>query len=214
MIGQLSGGSLGRLYSASYAMNGKMNGAGKKHSVQEALQSNNSDTDKHIELYPDCLVSTGFPSSGETIHMKYDPSSTDADPVIYAWGKNADGSTYEQKIHINQIDPRNATAIEITALHAHQGTCTFDSEFAVATAASAFGIHEKMDYKQFLDDFMDMRQKAMGAAGSTGSPEKMDYKELIDDYMNTLAKAMQKSGLERFDTDRYLFEHLHGKKTV
>ncbi len=186
MIGQLSGGSLGRIYSTKYAMSSKMNRTAKTHSVQEALQFNRPETCKHIQLYPDCLVSMGLFGSGEEVHMKYDASSTDADPVIYAWGKNADGSEYEQKIHVNQIDPQNATALEMIALNAHQGKPTFgDEDNAITTAAAAFGIHEKMDYKQFIEDYIDM-----------------------------LLKAMQKSGLERFDSERYLFEHQHHAKAI
>ena len=183
MIGQLSGGSLGRIYSTRYSANSKVNGTGKTHSVQEALKSKASLNGKHVQLYPDCLVSMGF-GDGEEIHMKYDTSSTDADPVIYAWGKNADGSEYQQKIHVNQINPKNATAIEMIALHAHQGKSTFDDEGrAITDAAAAFGTHEKMDYAQFIEDYIDM-----------------------------LLKAKQKSSLERMGTERYLFEHQHSTK--
>ena len=96
-----------------------------------------------------------------------------------------DGSEYQQKIHVNQINPENATALEMIALHAHQGKPAFDDEGrAIIDAAAAFGVHEKMDYAQFIEDYMDM-----------------------------LLKAMQQSGLERLDTERYLFEHQHSTKS-
>lgn len=184
MIGQLSGGSLGRIYSTRYSSNSNVNGTGKTHSVQEALKSGGCLNGKHIQLYPDCLVSMGL-GDGIEVHMKYDASSTDTAPVIYAWGKNADGSEYQQKIHVNQINPENATALEMIALHAHQGKSVFDDEGnAITTAAAAFGAHEKIDYAQFIEDYMDM-----------------------------LLKAMQQSGLERLDTERYLFEHQHSTKS-
>lgn len=209
MIGQLSGGSLGRIYSTKYSASSKVNGTGKTHSVQEALKSGGSLNGKHIQLYQDCLVSMGI-GDGEEIHMKYDASSTDANPVIYAWGKNADGSEYQQKIHVNQIDPRNATAVEMIALNAHQGKPPFsDEDIAITTAASAFGIHEKINYTQFIEDFLDMRLKASQSV--SGHP---DINRFIEDYKDMSRKAMQKSVLELLDTERYLFEHQHSAKAV
>ena len=204
MIGQLSGGSLGRIYSTRYSTSSKANGTGKTHSVQEALKSKACLIDKEIQLYPDCFFSIGL-GDGAGIHMNYDASSTDADPVLYVWGKKADGSEYQQKIHVNQINPKNATAIEMFALHAHQGTPVFsDEDRAITDAALAFGVDEKMDYAQFIEDYKDMSQKARQSVSG-----HLDIDRFIQDYKDMSQKAMQKSVLELLDTERYLFEHQH-----
>ena len=73
----------------------------------------------HGTLKMGYLHSEFSPVSGQELHMKYDESSTDDDPVMYVEGKDIQGKNFTQKIHLNHVNAENATPAEITALRVH-----------------------------------------------------------------------------------------------
>ncbi len=58
-------------------------------------------------------------ATGLSYHIKYAESSTQENPVVVAIGTDENGMPFEKTIHINDIDPHNATVIELKALEAH-----------------------------------------------------------------------------------------------
>lgn len=62
---------------------------------------------------------TGSSSNGLSFALKYDENSTKENPIINAYGLDENGNSFEQSFNINDIDPKNATILELRALEAH-----------------------------------------------------------------------------------------------
>ena len=58
-------------------------------------------------------------STGLSYCLKYADDSTDENPVVLAKGVDENGKEFEQRIYINDVDPSNATVVEMRALEAH-----------------------------------------------------------------------------------------------
>ena len=90
-----------------------------KSMIPEIVESTLNSSDLKHTLCMGCLFT--FSSPGGDASGKYDESSTDEDPVILVWGQDSKGNKFEKKIHVNDIDPKNASTVEIEALNAHLG---------------------------------------------------------------------------------------------
>lgn len=56
---------------------------------------------------------------GQSVYVEYAEGSTDEDPIVRISGNSLSGK-YEKTVHINEIDPKNATYGELCALISHQ----------------------------------------------------------------------------------------------
>jgi len=61
----------------------------------------------------------GATVGGISLELSYSENSTDENPTMTARGWDENDDEFEQTININDIDPRNATIVEIKALQAH-----------------------------------------------------------------------------------------------
>lgn len=129
---------------------------------------------------------SGFsPVSGQELHMKYDPSSTEEDPVMYVEGKDIHGKSFTTKIHLNDVDVSHATPAELTALRVHlaqQGDRQVKASSGIPLMAlsSHQDVATPMDLKQYYEDW------ALGLAN---------------------AGYRQNAGIYRSELERYLFYH-------
>lgn len=145
-------------------------------------------TNGRVNIYGGCLFSGG--GYGQEIHIKYDGSSTEDNPVIKAWGIDSKGNDYEKLIYVNEIDPRNATPVEMKALEEHlrrQGDTLIESceGWRMGTIIRSLGkydVNERTDFVQYI--------KQYGAAS---------------DNQKELEKA-------RLSADRYLFYYMQNEK--
>jgi len=99
----------------------------------------------------------------QELHLDYDVSSAPEDPVVRAWGIDSKGKEFELLIHVNGVDPRNASPAEMRALEAHlkkQGDSVIASsgmrEWRVGEAMWGFDVNEKLDFIQFLNEGAQM----------------------------------------------------------
>ena len=92
--------------------------------------------------------------------MKYDESSTEEDPVIRAWGIDSKGNEYERLIHVNEVDPQNATPVEMKALEEHL-FATKDEVItspgsrgigSILSSLSGFDVNEKLNFVQYMNE--------------------------------------------------------------
>ncbi len=67
---------------------------------------------------PNCVYSGGD-GLGQTAYAEYTDASTESDPIVRITGHSLSGD-YDETIHINDIDPENATYPELCALLGHQ----------------------------------------------------------------------------------------------
>lgn len=138
--------------------------AGSSRFIDQAIQSDNNLNGKHVTLNMGCLVSMAA-GNGQELHMQYDESSTEENPVIRAWGKDSQGKAFEQKIYVNDIDPGNASPAEMKALQAHlsaQGNRAVSGHSSIPLDASmsGFDVNQKMDFTQYFEEWIGMQEIA------------------------------------------------------
>lgn len=121
----------------------------------------NRHSDRVVHVMKDALF-TIWIGNGQELHMDYDESSTEENPVMKAWGIDSKGMSYEKLIYINEVNPRNASTAEMKALEIHlkqQGdsmlTAPRPTMFGVDFAMQGFDVNEKLDFVQFLNELAD-----------------------------------------------------------
>ncbi|EOS68858.1 hypothetical protein C818_02733 [Lachnospiraceae bacterium MD308] len=128
--------------------------------INRSVYSNNTPVRRILHVYGGCLFSGGNGRSGQEIHMKYDESSTEEDPVIRAWGIDSKGNEYERLIHVNEVDPQNATPVEMKALEEHL-FATKDEVItspgsrgigSILSSLSGFDVNEKLNFVQYMNE--------------------------------------------------------------
>ena len=128
--------------------------------IPEIVESTLNSSDLKHTLCMGCLFT--FSSPGGDASGKYDESSTDEDPVILVWGQDSKGNKFEKKIHVNDIDPKNASTVEIEALNAHLGEQgkSLGAGAALAMICGGKDITEKLDFTQYFSDYNEMLESA------------------------------------------------------
>lgn len=128
----------------------------KERCLVSELAYYKSDREKH--LYKDALY-TICKENGQELHMNYDESSTEENPVMKVWGVDSRGKEFEELVYVNEVDPHEATTAEIKALQIHlrqqgeriPGTPpirTLGPEYALM----GYDVHEKLDFVQFMEE--------------------------------------------------------------
>lgn len=72
-----------------------------------------------VYLKTDDMIFSGGYGSGLSFYIEYAKESTQDNPVVIAKGVDENGKDFEQKITIKNINPSNATVVEMQALEAH-----------------------------------------------------------------------------------------------
>jgi len=74
-----------------------------------------------VYMKTDDMLYSGGNGTGLSFYIKYAEGSTEDDPTVIAKGVDENGNEFEQTIHINKINPRNASLVEMTALESYMG---------------------------------------------------------------------------------------------
>lgn len=158
-------------------------------------------SDRPVHVYPDALYTTGGGANKQELHLNYDASSTEDNPVIKAWGIDSNGNDYEELIYVNEVNPRNATVAEMKALEAHlkeKGDSVLTARIPrmgggnfIGEALGGFDVHEKIDFIQLFNEVADKAMELDEAAGTRLDADRFLYlwmskeKELLEEVMNT-----------------------------
>ena len=157
-------------------------------------QSASFDMSKPITVYmldEQCIYSsTG--QNGQSVHVMYEENSTAEDPIVRIFGNSLSGE-YEKIVHINDIDPTNASYSELCALLAHKArTGEYTPEKGTLLSPLPIGIDrgdysQKLNYVQMVNDYVSSNQQH-GHLWLASSGE-----DLLDFYNQHLAEQSQKS---------------------
>ena len=79
------------------------------------------------------------------VYIKYAEESTDDNPVVIAKGIDENGKEFEEKININDIDLRNASYVEMSALEAYYDVDRGNSLSSFPQETGHMGLNERCD---------------------------------------------------------------------
>ena len=148
---------------AETSFSDQLKGAAKEHTVY---------------MKTDDTLYSGGNGTGLSYYLKYADSSTAEDPTVIAKGRDEQGNEFEQTIHINDIDPRNATIIEMHALEEYTGAEKRYGFTSLPLSAGNMGLNERRNFINMFEDSINelTMLKAKKAAAY--------YKQSIQAYMN------------------------------
>ena len=92
------------------------------------------------------LLYSGGNGAGLSYSIKYADSSTKEDPTVIAKGIDEQGKEFEQIIHINDIDPRNATIVEMHALEEYTGAEKRYGFTSLPLSSGNMGLYERRNF--------------------------------------------------------------------
>ena len=108
-----------------------------------------------VYMKTDDMLYSGGNGTGLSFYIKYAEGSTEDDPTVIAKGIDENGDEFEKTIHINKVNPKSATVVEMRALEAHMGVKKLGGFTSLPLETGAMGLNDRMD-------FMDMFQKQIG----------------------------------------------------
>lgn len=130
----------------------QQNTAGKNFAEQVSNVASAKPHTTTIYMKTDDMLYSGGNGTGLSFYIKYAEGSTEDDPTVIAKGVDENGDEFEQTIHINKVNPKSATVVEMRALEAHMGVKKLGGFTSLPLETGAMGLNDRMD-------FMDMFQK-------------------------------------------------------
>lgn len=110
---------------------------------------------------------------GGEVHVKYDESTTDENPIVIAWGKDSKGNPYKEKIYLKDVNSNNASPAEMIALNAHLAKTGGRTEANNAGPGALWGplgcgcdVNTRINYTQFYEDYIAMQKLGNNKSGA------------------------------------------------
>lgn len=121
-----------------------------------------------IYMKTEDMLYSGANGTGLSYYIKYAEGSTEEDPTVIAKGVDENGDEFEWTIHINKINPKCATVVEMRALEAHLGVDKNGGLSSLPPETGEMGLHDRAD-------FMDMFQKQISDMRLLGQQKLAAY---------------------------------------
>ena len=141
-------------HQTGYTNNKTTKAAGTSFSNQLNSVAGNSGKGHIVYMKTDDMLYSGGNGTGLSFYLKYAEDSTEEDPTIVAKGIDEHGNEFEQTIHVNDINPRNATIVEMRALEAYTGVEKRYGFTSLPLSSGNMGLNERRN-------FMDMFEKSI-----------------------------------------------------
>ena len=143
------------------AKKAQQNTAGK--SFAESV-NNVASTPKVYNIFTDeDMIWTGGNGTGLSYYLKYAENSTEDDPIVIAKGVDENGEEFEKTIHINEVNPKSATVVEMRALEAHTGVKKLGGFTSLPLETGNMGLNDRRDFmdmfKNVISDMKLLSQK-------------------------------------------------------
>jgi hypothetical protein len=143
----------------------------------------NGGVEKEIRLHmpdEDTLVSGGH-GNGLSYHIKYAANSSKDNPIAIVNGIDENGNEFERTIYLNEVNPYNATVMEIKALEAHvtgrRGGIGITSA-GIVQATMGMGVNDRNNFVDALENF------ANGQIQVGEAEEARRYFELMQSFFD------------------------------
>lgn len=110
-----------------------------------------------VYMKTDDMLYSGGNGTGLSFYIKYAENSTEDDPTVVAKGVDENGKEFEQTIHINKINPRAATIVEMRALEAYTGVEKQYGFTSLPLETGSMGLRDRRDFmNMFKKTISDM----------------------------------------------------------
>jgi len=126
---------------------GQQKGNNRKAPVSAEKTFYTAETPKVYQIFTtDNMLWTGGNGTGLSYCLKYADDSTDENPVVLAKGVDENGKEFEQRIYINDVNPSNATVVEMRALEAHYKVEKQGGFTSLPLEAGNMGLNDRRDF--------------------------------------------------------------------
>ena len=135
-----------------------------------------------VYLKTDDMLFSGGNGTGLSFYIKYAEESTEDNPVVIAKGVDENGKEFEEKININDINLRNASYVEMSALEAYYNV---DKGNSLSSFPQETGCMELNDRCDLISSF----EKVMQDMNKLGRYDlQMFYMRNMNTYLNASSK--------------------------
>lgn len=158
-----------------------------REELQKAIAGPPKSPRTEFRLPRDPGLGAGGNGLGYSYAAKYAEGSTDEDPIVTVDWTDPDGNEFTENIHVNDVDPSNATFIEMAALGGHLGVP------GLGPLAGTSGSHPYDQRMNFISDFeksINMANRLGNLAGSQEDSLKLyRYLDFVEKVKETRAKS-------------------------
>ena len=135
-----------------------------------------------VYLKTDDMLFSGGNGTGLSFYIKYAEESTEDNPVVIAKGVDENGKEFEENININDINLRNASYVEMSALEAYYNV---DKGNSLSSFPQETGCMELNDRCDLISSF----EKVIQDMNKLGRYDlQMFYMRNMNTYLNASSK--------------------------
>ena len=135
-----------------------------------------------VYLKTDDMLFSGGNGTGLSFYIKYAEESTEDNPVVIAKGVDENGKEFEEKININDINLRNASYVEMSALEAYYNVDRGNSLSSFPPVTGCMGLNDRCD---LISSF----EKVIQDMNKLGRYDlQMFYMRNMNTYLNASSK--------------------------
>ena len=135
-----------------------------------------------VYLKTDDMLFSGGNGTGLSFYIKYAEESTEDNPVVIAKGVDENGKGFEEKININDINLRNASYVEMSALEAYYNVDKGNSLSSFPQETGCMGLNDRCD---LISSF----EKVIQDMNKLGRYDlQMFYMRNMNTYLNASSK--------------------------
>ena len=135
-----------------------------------------------VYLKTDDMLFSGGNGTGFSFYIKYAEESTEDNPVVIAKGVDENGKEFEEKININDINLRNASYVEMSALEAYYNVDKGNSLSYFPQETGCMGLNDRCD---LISSF----EKVIQDMNKLGRYDlQMFYMRNMNTYLNASSK--------------------------
>ena len=128
------------------------------------------------------MLFSGGNGTGLSFYIKYAEESTEDNPVVIAKGVDENGKEFEEKININDINLRNASYVEMSALEAYYNVDKGNSLSSFPPETGCMGLNDRCD---LISSF----EKVIQDMNKLGRYDlQMFYMRNMNTYLNASSK--------------------------
>lgn len=128
------------------------------------------------------MLFSGGNGTGLSFYIKYAEESTEDNPVVIAKGVDENGKEFEEKSNINDINLRNASYVEMSALEAYYNVDKGNSLSSFPQETGCMGLNDRCD---LISSF----EKVIQDMNKLGRYDlQMFYMRNMNTYLNASSK--------------------------